>query len=91
MPDYIECTPDLNQLLVKKPSSTFFMTVCGDSMKDAGIFEDDILIVDRSKKVESKSIVVATLDSELTVRRLIKRKEKSMLKRKINLQHITFS
>ncbi|PKN79043.1 MAG: peptidase S24 [Candidatus Cloacimonetes bacterium HGW-Cloacimonetes-1] len=68
--DYIEGSLDLNEFLIAHPSSTFFVRVDGYSMIDAGIFPDDILIVDRSLDAINNKIVIAILDSELTVKRL---------------------
>lgn len=68
--DYIENHLDLNKLIVKNPSATFFVRVKGDSMKDAGIFSDDILVVDRSLEPAHGKIVVAILNGEFTVKRL---------------------
>lgn len=68
--DYIEQSLDLHQLCVKHPSATFFVRVEGDSMIDAGIFEKDILVVDRSLEAKQGDIVIATLYGELTVKRL---------------------
>lgn len=68
--NYIEETINLNQVLVKKPKSTFCIRVIGDSMINAGINEDDILIVDSSVEPTHKKIVVAALDGDLTVKRL---------------------
>lgn len=68
--DYIEGSLDLNEYLVAHPSSTFFVRVDGYSMIKAGIFPDDILVVDRSVEPISGKIVVAIYDGELTVKRL---------------------
>lgn len=77
--DYIEQSLDLNEYLIKKPTATFFMRVAGDSMKEAGIFENDILIVDRSLTASHNSIVVAVINGEYTVKRLHKMKDKIFL------------
>lgn len=61
---------DLNTHLVSKPTTTFFVKVSGDSMILAGINDGDILIVDRSIEAKNGSIVIAVLNSELTVKRL---------------------
>ena len=71
--DYIEKHLDLNEHLVKHPAATFFVRVTGDSMADAGIRNGDILIVDRSLNPSSGRVVIAVLDGELTVKRLVKR------------------
>ena len=68
--DYVEGTLDLNKYLIKHPAATFFVRVSGESMIKAGIFPDDILIVDRSLEATDKKIVIAVLDGELTVKRL---------------------
>ena len=70
--DYIEQRLDLNELLIQNPSATFFVRVNGDSMIGAGINHDDILIVDRSLEPISGKIVIAIVDGEFTVKRLIK-------------------
>jgi DNA polymerase V len=56
--DFIEKTPDINELCVKHPAATFFVRVSGDSMTDAGIFPDDILAVDRSLQARHGDIVI---------------------------------
>ncbi len=68
--DYVEQTLDLNQLCIHRPAATFFVRVEGESMIDAGIFADDILVVDRSIKPQHGDIVVAQVDSEFTVKEL---------------------
>ena len=77
--DYIEQNLDLNEYLIKKPTATFFMKAAGDSMIGAGISSDDILIVDRSITANHNSIVVAVVNSEYTVKRFQKIKDKIFL------------
>lgn len=72
--DYIEDRLDLNQLLVHNKVATFFLRVKGDSMDNAGIHDGDIIVVDRSLDAADRSVVVAVIDGELTVKRLILRK-----------------
>jgi len=67
--DYVETSLDLSQKLIGKEEATFFVRVAGGSMIDAGIHDQDILVVDRSVEPENGSIVVAALDGELTVKR----------------------
>lgn len=64
---------DLNQHLIKKPATTFFTEVTGDSMIEAGIFPGSLLIVDMDLKPKSSDIVIVLLDGELMVKRLYKR------------------
>jgi len=77
--DYIEETLDLNQHLIKHKAATFFVRVTGDSMLGAGIHDGDLLIVDRSLEPNDKSVVVAVVNGEFTVKRIKKEKGKSWL------------
>lgn len=70
--DYMESNLDLNEYLIEHPAATYFVRVEGDSMKNAGITTGDILIVDRALPVGNNSIVVASIDNELTVKRIEK-------------------
>jgi len=69
----IECSLDLNTHLIQHPAATFFLRVSGDSMQNAGIQSGDLLIVDKSLEPSDGKIVIAALDGELTVKRLVKR------------------
>lgn len=69
--DHLEAALDLNQRYIKHPAATFFVKVQGDSMINAGIHNGDTLIVDRSLPAQSGSIVVAVVNGELTVKRLL--------------------
>lgn len=77
--DYLERKLDLNEHLIKNPSSTFFVRVKGDSMINAGIHSGDMLIVDRALNAKHNSIVIAVIDGELTVKRLAYQKNKLFL------------
>ena len=77
--DYIEQNLDLNAYLIRHPAATFFVRVSGDSMNDAGINSGDILIVDRAREPVDSSVVIARLESELTVKRIRKRDGKLYL------------
>ena len=70
--DYIDRNLDLNELMIANPAATFFVRVAGDSMIGAGINHDDILVVDRSLSPVSGKVVIAILNGELTVKRLMK-------------------
>lgn len=72
--DFIEAKLDLNQFLVEHPASTFFMRVHGNSMSQVGIIEGDVLVVDRSVPVREGSIIIAIIEGELQVRKIIKRR-----------------
>ena len=71
--DYLEDKIDLNQYLVKHPAATFLVRASGESMINAGIFPNDILVVDRSVKAEEGKVVIAVVDNELTVKRYRKK------------------
>lgn len=66
----VEDTLDLNELLIKHPSATFFLRVSGTSMIKAGIHDGDILVVDRSLEPVHGKVVIASVNGELTVKRL---------------------
>ena len=59
---------DLNQLCVRSPASTFFVRASGDSMRDKGLLDGDLLIIDRSVSAVDGDIVLAVLDGEFTVK-----------------------
>jgi len=65
---YVEPQLDINTYLIKRPEATFLMRVVGESMRDAGIFEGDIVTVDRSLRPASGDIIVASIDGEFTVK-----------------------
>ena len=64
--DYVEKNLDLNELLVQKPATTFFVRAQGESMLGAGIHPNDILVVDRSLEAVPGKIVICALNGELT-------------------------
>ena len=64
---------DLTKLLVPHPACTFIVKSGGLSMKDAGIDDGDLLVVDRYLKPQHRSIVVAVIDDDFTVKYLYKR------------------
>ena len=77
--DFIEGKIDLNHHLIHKPDSTFIVRVTGDSMVDAGIHPGDLLIVDRSLTPTDGRVVIASLNGDLTVKRLCKQQDKLFL------------
>ena len=70
--DHMDLKLDLNEFLVKHPAATFYVYAKGDSMINAGIHNGDLLIIDRAIKPELKSIVIAIIDGEFTVKRINK-------------------
>jgi DNA polymerase V len=69
--DYLEKNLSIEKLLIKNQPSTFLIRAGGDSMINVGIYDGDILVVDRSLDAKSKDIVIASIFGELTVKRLI--------------------
>ncbi len=70
--DHIDRKLDLNELLIQNPAATFFVRVAGDSMRDAGINHNDILVVDRSLEATSGKIIIGIVNGDLTVKRLVR-------------------
>ena len=63
---------DLNRHLMRDPTATFIVRVSGDSMTGVGIFDGDELVVDRGLDAHDGSVVVAVVNGELTVKRLLR-------------------
>ncbi|MDI9342441.1 MAG: translesion error-prone DNA polymerase V autoproteolytic subunit [Sediminibacterium sp.] len=78
--DFTDVKIDLNELLIKRPSSTFFGRVSGDSMKNAGIFDGDLIVIDKSIKPGDGMVAVCVIDGELTLKRLCLKDKRCFLK-----------
>ena len=70
--DHVDNQLSLDEFLVPNPNSTFFVRATGDSMIGAGIHDGDLLVIDRSIDAIHNSIILAIVDTEFTVKRLIK-------------------
>jgi DNA polymerase V len=68
--DYAERGIDLNEQLIKNKPATFFMRVNSEAMICAGIFNGDVVIVDRSLEAKNGKVIIAVLDGEMLIRRL---------------------
>lgn len=68
--DYLERELDLVGHLVQHPSATYYVRAKGDSMIRFGIFDSDLLIVDRSLDARPGDILIAAVDGELTCKQL---------------------
>ncbi len=77
--DYIEEDLDLNVHLIKNVPATFIIRVQGKSMTDVGIYDGDLLVVDRSLEPKNFSTVVANVHDELVVKNFIKSKDQNFL------------
>ena len=77
--DYIEEDIDLNIHLIKNAPATFVIRVQGKSMSSVGIYDGDLLIVDKSLKPKNLSTVIANVNDELVVKSFIKEKNLQFL------------
>ena len=77
--DYIEEDVDLNVHLIKNVPATFIIRVQGKSMTDVGIYDGDLLVVDKSLKPKNFSTVVANVHDELVVKNFVKDKNEQFL------------
>ena len=68
--NYLENKLDLNQALIKNPSSTFFARVSGESMIEDGVDDGDLLIIDKSVAPYDNCLAVCFLDGEFTLKRV---------------------
>lgn len=68
--DFIDLKIDLNKYLIQQPSATFFARVKGDSMKDEGIQDEDLLVIDRSIEPIDGKIAVCFIDGDFTVKKI---------------------
>jgi len=90
--DYVEDDIDLNAHLIKNIPSTFLIRAQGKSMNNVGIYDGDLLVVDRSLDPKNFSTVIVNINEELVVKSFLKEKDQSFLtsgskklKDKINL------
>lgn len=69
--DYTESELDLNEYCIRHRSSTYFVRAIGDSMCDIGLYSGDLLIVDKAERPQHGDIVIAEIDGEFTVKKLL--------------------
>ncbi len=87
--DFIDVSIDLNKHLIKHPSATFYGRVKGDSLKNAGISNGDLLIIDKSLEPMNGKIAVCFIDGEFTAKRIkILKKEVWLIPENENYQPI---
>ena len=90
--DYVEDDIDLNTHLIQNIPSTFLIRAQGKSMNNVGIYDGDLLVVDRSLDPKKFSTVIVNINEELVIKSFLKEKDQSFLtsgskklKDKINL------
>ena len=71
--DFEDLKIDLNKYIIRNPSATFFGRVKGDSLKNAGIQDGDLMVIDRSARALHNKIAVVFLDGEFTAKRIQKK------------------
>lgn len=69
--DYVEAELDLNEYCIKRRNSTYFVRAIGNSMVDIGLYSGDLLVVDKAERPIHGDIVIAEIDGEFTVKRLL--------------------
>lgn len=77
--DFIETTLDPTSLLIRRPAATYFVRAAGTSMIRIGILDGSVLVVDRSLTPSPGDVVIAVVDGELTVKRLLQRGRRGVL------------
>jgi len=77
--DHLDIALDLNEHLIKHPAATFYIYAKGNSMEGLGIYDGDIMVVDRSLDASSGNIVIAALSGEFIVKQLIIKQNKTYL------------
>ena len=77
--DYEELRLDLNQHLIQHPSATFYVRAQGHSMRDAGVHDGDLLVVDRAVPPQDNHVAICVVDGEFTVKRIRIRSGKMFL------------
>ena len=78
--DHVVKRVDLMEQLIKHPQATYLLRVRGESMKDAGIFDMDVVMVDRAIRPRSGHVVVAVVDGEFVCKTLWQRSGRMKLK-----------
>lgn len=71
--DYVTADLDLHEYCIRHPSATYYLRASGDSMSDGSLYNGDLLVVDSAEKPQHGDIVVASLQGEFTVKRLLLR------------------
>lgn len=77
--DHLDKALNLEELIVLRPSATFYVRVEGNAMSRSGICDKDILVVDRSLTARHGDIIIASIQDECVIRRLFKQQQTTML------------
>ncbi len=77
--DFTEAPIDFNELLIRDAAATFVARIKGDSMEGAGLFDGDLVVVSRARRPRSGDIVLAVLDDEFVLKRLVRAGDRVIL------------
>lgn len=69
--DYVETELDLNDYCIQRKNSTFFVKAIGSSMTEMGLNSGDLMVVDKAERAQHGDIVIAEIEGEFTVKRLL--------------------
>jgi DNA polymerase V len=69
--DFEDVSIDLNKYVVRHPSATFYGRVKGDSMRDIGIEDGDLVVIDRSIEPANGKIAICYIDGEFTIKKIM--------------------
>lgn len=78
--DFLQNRIDLNEELIKDSETTFLARVSGNSMQNIGIYDGDLMLIDRSLEPQNNHIAVCVIDGEFTLKRLKIKKENNQVK-----------
>ena len=67
--DYLERPLDFNELLIENPAATFAVRISGESMTGAGLYPNDIAVINRARKPTNGNIILALVDGDFTIKR----------------------
>lgn len=77
--NFLEREIDLNEYMLQNKEATFLARVGGNSMQVCGIYENDIVVVDKSQTPKHNDVVIAVLNGEFTMKRFVKKQGKVLL------------
>jgi DNA polymerase V len=78
--DHMEQMISLDELLDIQAPHTYIVRVCGDSMQEAGIFDEDLLVVSRALPAQTGDVIVASINGEVFVKRLCRNGQQIILR-----------
>jgi DNA polymerase V len=78
--DHLEREISLDEILQIRAPHTYLVRSGGDSMIRAGIHDGDLLVVDRSSEAQTGDVIIAAVNGEPTVKRLVKEGDQVVLR-----------